>query len=129
METDNYKHSQLTDKIIKVFFTVYNKLGYGFLEKVYENAMLIELRKAGLLAEPQVPIKVYYEQQEIGDYYADIIVNGLVILELKATQTIAAAHEAQLVNYLKATQIEVGLLLNFGLKPEMKRKVFLNEQK
>jgi GxxExxY protein len=129
METDNYKHSQLTDKIIKVFFTVYNKLGYGFLEKVYENAILIELRKAGLLAEQQVPIKVYYEQQEIGDYYADIIVNGLVILELKATQTIAAAHEAQLVNYLKATQIEVGLLLNFGLKPEMKRKVFLNEQK
>ncbi len=129
MQTDNHKHSELTDKIIKVFFTVYTQLGYGFLEKVYENAMLIELRKAGLYAEKQIPIKVYYDQQEIGDYYADIIVNQLVILELKATQTIASAHEAQLVNYLKATQIEVGLLLNFGLKPEIRRKVFLNESK
>ncbi len=129
MQTENHKYSDLTDKIIKVFFTVYNQLGHGFLEKVYENAMLTELKKAGLYAERQVPIKVYYDQQEIGDYYADIIVNQLVILELKATQTIASAHEAQLVNYLKATQIEVGLLLNFGLKPELKRKVFLNANK
>jgi GxxExxY protein len=129
MESDNHKHSQLTEKIIKAFYTVYNQLGYGFLEKVYENALLIELRKTGLVAEKQVPIKVYYDDQEVGDYYADIVVNQLVILELKATQTVAPAHEAQLVNYLKATQIEVGLLFNFGLKPAVKRRVFLNEHK
>lgn len=129
MQNENHKHSELTDKIIKCFYTVYNQLGYGFLEKVYENALLIELRKMGLNAEKQIAIKVYYDQQEVGDYYADIIVNQLVILELKATQTMAAAHEAQLVNYLKATQIEVGLLLNFGLQPEIKRRVFLNVSK
>lgn len=126
MKPENHKHSELTQKIIGVFYKVYNQLGYGFLEKVYENAMLIELRKAGLQAQKQIPIKVYYDQQIVGDYYADIIVNETIILELKAVQVIAPAHEAQLVNYLKATEIEVGLLLNFGLKPQIKRRVFFN---
>ena len=121
--------NKLTDKVINCFFKVYNTLGYGFLEKVYERALLIELTKIGLKVESQKPIKVQYDKQVIGDYYADIIVNDIVILELKAAETLCEQHELQLINYLKATDIEVGLLLNFGKKPEVKRKIFSNNLK
>jgi GxxExxY protein len=123
---ENYKHSEITDIIIKAFYKVYNTLGYGFLEKVYENALLIELGREGLKARKQKRIIVHYDGFEAGEYYADIIVNNLIIIELKAAEFLCQEHEFQLINYLKATEIEVGLLLNFGRKPEIKRKVFAN---
>ncbi|NOU62368.1 GxxExxY protein [Marinifilum caeruleilacunae] len=126
---DNYKHSELTEKIIEAFYAVYNKLGVGFQEKVYENALLIELDKRFLNFTKQKNIKVFYDNQVVGDFYADIIVNDSVIIELKAVESIRLEHEVQLVNYLRATNIEVGLLLNFGAKPQFKRKVFSNTRK
>ncbi len=122
-------HEDLTGLIIKAFFKVNNILGFGFLEKVYENAMFIELRKMGLKVEKQKNIKVYYDQSEVGDYYADLIVNDLVIVELKAAESICLEHELQLINYLKSTKAEVGLLLNFGKRAEFKRKIFTNDKK
>lgn len=122
-------HKDITSKIIEAFYKVYNTLGYGFLEKVYENAMRIELNKSGLTTDQQKNIKVYYESQQVGDYYADLLVKDIVIVELKAAESICEEHETQLLNYLKATNIEVGLLLNFGKKAEIKRKIFLNENK
>ncbi|MEK7819258.1 MAG: GxxExxY protein [Bacteroidota bacterium] len=124
---DNYKHSEITEKIIKAFYKVYNTLGYGFLEKVYENALFIELVSMGLFVEKQKQIKVFYGAKEVGEYYADLIVDKFVIVELKAAESLCEEHEFQLINYLKATEIEVGLLLNFGKKPEFKRKVFSNQ--
>lgn len=123
---DNFKHSDTTEKIIKCFYKVYNTLGYGFLEKVYENAMFIELRNLGLFVEKQKQIIVYYEEVKVGEYYADLIVSESVIVELKAAESLCEEHEFQLINYLKATEIEVGLLLNFGKSPQMKRKIFTN---
>lgn len=120
------KHSDISEKIIKAYYTVYNKMGYGFLEKVYENAMIIELRKQGLKAERQEPIVVYYEEEIVGEYFADLIVENKIIIELKASSTLNEKHEAQLTNYLKATDIEVGLLMNFGTKPAFRRKIFSN---
>jgi GxxExxY protein len=120
---------EMTGEILKAFYKVYNELGFGFLEKLYHNAMLIELKKSGMQVETQKHIKVYYNYFEIGDYYADIIVNDSVILELKAAVMLVQEHESQLINYLKATRIEVGLLLNFGKQPEFRRKVFANERK
>ena len=125
----NLLHKDTTDIILKSFYKVYNNLGYGFLEKVYGNALLYELRNQGLDCEKQKPIKVYYEQIQVGEYYADIIVNECIILELKAAESIAEEHEFQLINYLKATEIEIGLLLNFGKNPEFKRKIFTNNKK
>ncbi len=125
----NYIHSDITALIIKAFYNVYNKLGYGFLEKVYENSLLIELRKLELFCKAQVQIKVYYDEEEVGFYVADIMVNDCVIIEVKAAETLCEEHEAQLTNNLKATEIEVGLLLNFGKEPEVKRKVFSEEFK
>lgn len=129
MIKDNFLYSDITEKIIKAFYNVYNKLGYGFLEKVYENAMLIELQRMNLKCERQKQIKVNYDEYEIGEYYADITVNDCVIIELKASETLSPEHEAQLVNYLKATDIEVGLLLNFGREPKTKRRVLTSEYK
>ena len=123
------KHQELTEDIIKIFYKVYNTLGYGFLEKIYENSMMIEFRKAGIPAESQAPIKVTYEGEIVGEHAADIIVDNKVIVELKASKILAEEHHAQLLNYLKATDIEVGLLLNFGPKPEISRKVFDNFRK
>lgn len=123
------KQADVTDKILGAFFKVYNTLGYGFTEKVYENALAIELRKAGLKVEQQKGIIVYYEGQVVGEYAADVIVGEAVLLELKAARNLVEEHEAQLLNYLKATTFEVGLLLNFGPKPEHRRKVFDNERK
>ncbi|OPX35214.1 GxxExxY protein [candidate division KSB1 bacterium 4484_188] len=122
-------HAHITDKIIKAFYKVNNTLGFGFLEKVYENAMAIELRKMGLNVIKQKNIKVFYDNEEVGDYYADLLVENLVIVELKAASAICEDHEMQLINYLKATQVEVGLLLNFGKKAEFKRKIFTNDRK
>ena len=125
----DFKHKELTEKIINVFYSVYNKLGYGFLEKVYENAMMIEFKREGILAISQSPIKVFYEGDVIGEYYADILVDNKVIIEIKAAKRLVEENEAQLLNYLKATDIEVGLLLNFGTEPEVKRKAFDNTRK
>jgi GxxExxY protein len=123
------KHAQLTEKIISAFYRVYNTLGYGFLEKVYENALVLELRANGHEVLPQQQITVYYQGQEVGVYYADLLVDHTVIIELKAAETISESYKAQLFNYLKATAIEVGLLLNFGKKPEVTRSIFDNELK
>jgi len=125
----DYKYKELTHKIILVFYRVYNKLGYGFLEKVYENAMMIECRKEGISAVAQSPIKVFYENEVIGEYYADLLVENKIVVEIKAVKSLAEDHEAQLLNYLKATDIEVRLLLNFGPKPEIKRKAYSNLRK
>jgi len=120
-------HENLTGQIIKAFYKVYNELGYGFLERVYEKALALELESMGLRVGRQRPIKVYYLGREVGDYYADLIVKGLVIIELKCAEAMCEAHEAQLLNYLKATDVEVGLLLNFGPKPAFRRKIFTND--
>lgn len=119
----------LTAGILKTFYDVYNELGYGFLEKVYQNALYLELRSRAYDVEAQKQIKVYYKGIMVGEYYADLIVNNIVILELKAVETILIDFEYQLLNYLKASNIEVGLLLNFGKKPEFRRKIFENAYK
>ncbi len=126
---NNYLHSDITALIIKAFYKVYNKLGFGFLEKVYENALLLELQKLELSVVAQFPIIVYYDGIEVGYYVADILVNDCVIVEIKAKEDLVEAHEAQLTNYLRATNIEVGLLLNFGKKAKFKRKVFSSKFK
>jgi GxxExxY protein len=126
---DQYLHSELTETIIKAFYKVYNTLGYGFAEKVYENALIITLRKMGLNANNQINIKVHFEGEQVGDYFADIVVQNMVIIELKAAESLCEEHEAQLMNYLKATKIEIGLLLNFGKLPQIKRKIFTNDKK
>ena len=123
------KHSDLTDLILNAFYKVHRTLGYGFNEKVYENSLAIELRAAGLQVTQQAEIEVFYERQPVGTYFADLIVNGVVMFELKAVKQLAEEHEAQLLNYLKATRIEVGLLLNFGPTTEVKRRAYDNDRK
>lgn len=123
------KHTDVSERIIKAFFKVFNTLGYGFSEKVYQNALVIELLALGLLVECQKQIPVYYAGQLVGEYYADILVNDVVMVELKAVQRLLPEYEAQLLNYLKATPVEVGLLLNFGPSPTFKRKLYDNELK
>jgi GxxExxY protein len=120
----NYIHSELTDKIIGCAYDVYNQLGFGFMEKVYENAMMIKLPQKGLEVVQQALIKVYFEDKLVGEYFADILVNNKVILEFKAVSSLSKAHEVQLVNYLKATGIKVGLVINFGEKLKIVRRVF-----
>lgn len=122
-------HKDLTDTIIKTYYDVYNELGFGFLEKVYQNSMYLELKSRGLYVEAQKQIKVHFKGVEVGEYYADLVINEKVILELKATECIVEEFEIQLINYLRATDKEVGLLLNFGKKPEFRRKVFENSRK
>ena len=119
----NYKYSDLTEKIIKEVYYVFNKLGSGFLEKVYEKALIHRLNLIGLNAESQKPIHVRMDGVLVGEYYADIVVDDKIIIELKAKNLLAKIDEVQLVNYLKATKIEVGLLINFGEKIEIRRKV------
>ena len=120
-------HSELTGQIIKAFYKVYNTLGYGFLEKIYENALVIELKKMGFHLSQQYNIKVYYDGEIVGDYFADIIVEENVIIELKSPESLRKEHKLQLINYLKATEKEVGLLLNFGKTPEFKRAIFTKD--
>jgi GxxExxY protein len=121
-------HKELTSEIINAFYTVYNSLGYGFLEKVYENALIHELNQRDLRVQQQKPIKVYYDDVVAGEYFADLLVENKVIVELKAAKAISEGHKAQLINYLKATGIEVGLILNFGPKPTFERKIFTTKQ-
>ncbi len=123
------KYKEITDVILKSFYEVYNELGDGFLESVYENALYIVLKGHVLSVERQRNISVFFRGNVIGDFKADLIVEGSVIIELKAVRALDPAHEAQLINYLKATNTEVGLLLNFGRKPEFKRFIFNNKRK
>lgn len=124
------QHKDITDKILHAFFkVVYAELGYGFLEKVYQNAMTIALRSMGLNVKNQERITVYFQGQVVGEYFADLIVEDKVIVELKAASRLLVEHEAQLLNYLRATPYEVGLILNFGPKPDFRRKVFANDRK
>ena len=124
------KHRDITDKILHAFFkVVYPQLGYGFLEKVYENAMVIALTAMGLKVQQQVKISVYFQEQIVGEYFADLLVEDVVIVEFKAASLLLLEHEAQLLNYLRATPYEVGLLLNFGPKPTFARKAYDNERK
>jgi GxxExxY protein len=122
-------HNKITDKVIKAFYKVNNELGFGFLEKVYQNALMFELIEMGFFCEKQKQVKVFYCGQVVGEYFADLIVNGKVIIELKAAETLVEEHELQLINYLKSTEMEVGLLLNFGRKLQFKRKLFTNDRK
>jgi GxxExxY protein len=119
-------HEELTDAIIKTFYEVYNELGYGFLEKVYQNSLYLELKNKGYKVEAQKKILVYYKGIEVGEYYADLLVEDVIIIELKAADCIVKDFENQIINYLRGTDCEVGLLLNFGKKPEFKRKIFEN---
>ncbi|MBI5301872.1 MAG: GxxExxY protein [Chloroflexi bacterium] len=129
-ETATFKHKAITEKILSVFFKkVYHTLGYGVLEKVYEYAMALELRCAGLRVEQQAKIDGSYAGEIVGEYFADLLVDNAVIVELKATKAISEDHEAQLLNYLRATPYEVGLLLNFGPKAEFRHKAYDNERK
>jgi len=122
-------HRELTNQILQAFFAVYKTLGPGFLEKVYENALLLELRSQGVQVEQQVAIPVYYKGVQVGTYYADLLVGGEVIVEIKAAESLHPSHEAQLLNYLKATDKEVGLVLNFGPKPRFIRRIWTNDRK
>lgn len=127
--SNNLLHKSITDSILKVYYEVYNGLGYGFLEKVYQNAMYFQLKSLGYKVEAQKQINVYFKGQRVGEYYSDLIVEDVVIVELKTTELIMSIHVAQIINYLKATPIEVGLLLNFGEEPEFKRIIYTNDRK
>ena len=120
----NFLYKELSEKIIGAFYAVYDEMGYGFLEKVYELALVKELELRNIPAENQVTIKINYKNEYLCDYVLDTIVDRKIILELKAAESLANIHTAQLLNYLKATDFKVGLLLNFGPKPEFKRFVF-----
>jgi GxxExxY protein len=123
------KHSDLTGKILGAFFQLHKEMGYGFSEKVYQAAFAILLEELGLNVEQQKPIKVYFHNKVVGEYVADMVVNSVVLLELKAIERLADVHSAQLLNYLKSTEIEVGLLLNFGPEAEFRRKIYDNARK
>lgn len=125
--TKEEKVNIVTGKIINSYYNVYNTLGYGFLEKVYENSLIVDFKRNGLHGKQQVQIRVHYLNENVGFYIADIVVEGLVIVEVKAGEGLCAEHEAQLLNYLRATDIEYGLLLNFGKKPQFKRKRWTND--
>ena len=120
-------HSKETEIIIAAFYKVYNTLGFGFLEKVYENSLCNELQKSNLSVIKQYPINVYYDNQVVGDYFADLLIDKKIIVEIKTAKSLCQENEYQLINYLKATGIEVGLLLNFGEKAEFRRKIFTND--
>ena len=123
------QHEAITERIIGEFYNVYDSLGHGFLESSYEEAMVIALQAAGLRVDRQVPVTVYFRGQAIGTYKADLIVESSVVVELKASRAIDSAHEAQLINLLRATRLEVGLLMNFGRRPAFRRFVFANDRK
>ncbi|WP_228778786.1 GxxExxY protein [Flavobacterium sp. J49] len=122
-------HKDITDSILKTFYDVYNELGYGFLEKVYHNALYIELKNKGLNVVSQKQIDVFYKGLKVGEYYADLIVENKVILELKAAEYVVEEFEIQLINYLRGTDCEVGLLLNFGKSLSLKEKFLRTTKK
>src|SRR5262245_47646772 len=123
------KHAALTELIIGVFYSVYNELGFGFLESVYRKALHMALVEKGLRVEAEVPVPVFFRGVNVGDFRADLVVNQCVLLELKTAETIVIAHEAQLLNYLRATALEIGLILNFGPKAQVRRLLFDNDRK
>jgi len=128
-DTHRFKHSEITQKVIGVFFDVFNELGHGCLESVYEKSLELALNAIGIDVRRKIEIPVWFRRSQVGDFEADMLVEGCVLLELKAVRRLDSSHEAQLLNYLRATEIEVGLLLNFGLKPEFKRLIFDNARK
>ena len=128
MKTD-LKHGSITDQILRVFYDVYNKLGHGFLESVYHRSLVLALRSVGIKVCSKVDIPVWFRGHQVGNFVADLLVEDCVLLELKAARSLDSSHYAQLMNYLKATEIEVGLLLNFGERPEFKRVIFDNLKK
>jgi GxxExxY protein len=119
----NYKHSELTEKIIGIFYQVYNELGFGFLESVYRKSLQYALEQEGITAEAEAPIAVYFRGRNVGDFRADLVVNGSILIELKTADRIIPAHEAQALNYLRGSSLEVALILNFGPKPQIRRLV------
>jgi GxxExxY protein len=123
------KHAEVIEKIIGVFYDVYNELGYGFLECVYEESLVIALNEAGLTANRQIPLPVWFRGHKVGEFRADVLVENCVLLELKSARSLDPAHEAQLLHYLKSTEIEIGMLLNFGARPQFRRLLFDNERK
>jgi len=123
------KHADVPEKIIGVFYDVYNELGYGFLECVYEESLTIALHQAGLAANRQIPLPVWFRGHKVGELRADILVGNCVLLELKAARSLDPAHEAQLLHYLKSTEIEIGILLNFGTRPQFRRLILDNDRK
>ncbi len=127
--SEGYIHSELTDQILAVFYDVYNELGYGFLESVYRNALRLALSQNGLRIEQEVPVSVIFRGQSVGDFRADLVVNGIILLELKTADAIVRAHEAQVINYLRSTSLELGLILNFGPKPQVRRLILDNVEK
>jgi GxxExxY protein len=127
--TTDLKHGLITDKILGVFYDVYNELGYGFIESVYHRSLVLALKSVGLDVCSKVPIPVWFRGVRVGRFEADVLVENCVLLELKATRALDWSHRAQLMNYLRATEIEVGLLLNFGERPEFKRVIFDNLKK
>jgi GxxExxY protein len=129
MTDSGLKHRELTQKIIGVFFEVYSELGHGFLESVYETAFQVALVSKGMSVFRQIEVPVWFRGQKIGDFTADMLVEKCVLLELKAGRSLDPAHEAQLLNYLRATEIEVGMLFSFGLKPQFKRLAYDNDRK
>jgi GxxExxY protein len=124
-----YKHSELTDRVIGVFYEVYNELGFGFLESVYRNSLRIALLERGLTVEQEVPVTVLFHGKNVGDFRGDLVVNGTILLELKTAENIVAAHESQVLNYLRSTAIELGIILNFGPKPQVRRLLLDNSGK
>jgi GxxExxY protein len=127
--TCSLKYADLTEKIIGVFYDVYNELGHGFLESTYAEAMILALQQAGLSARREVSVPVRFRGTKVGQYFADLLVADTILIELKAARGIESAHEAQLLHYLRATEIEVGLLLNFGVRPQFRRLLFDNARK
>ena len=129
MGSPGLKHAGLTEQIIGIFYDVYNELGHGFLESVYEESLVIALREAGLEVRSQVPVPVWFRRHKVGEFRADMLVENEIILELKSARLLEPSHEAQLPPYLKSTNVEVGLLLNFGIRPQFRRLLFDNERK
>jgi GxxExxY protein len=123
------KHAELTERIIGIFYDVYNELGYGFLESIYEESLVIALRDAGVVVDRQVQLPVWFRGRKVGDFRADLMVEGKILVELKSARSLESTHEAQLLHYLKSTEIEIGLLLNFGTQPQFRRLLFDNERK
>ncbi len=128
-EPTTLKHGDLTERILGVFYHVYNELGNGFLESVYEESMTIALRQDGILASQQVPVPVWFRGHKVGDFRVDLLVENSVLIEVKCARTIEPIHEAQVLHYLKSTEVEIGLLLNFGPTPQIRRFIFSNERK
>ena len=122
-------HVAVTDTVLRIFYDVYNELGYGFLEHTYRDAMAMALSSEGVRVRREVPVPVWFRGTRIGEYRADLLVNDVVLVELKAARALDSAHEAQLLHYLRATEVEVGLLLNFGIRPQFRRLLFDNERK